>query len=235
MHHAVLDPGRSANGVIIETVVEGIAEIEAQLAQQRVKAQQAQYLPCMTGANIGNLSLTKTGSEDTVQRGNVRLPRCRAPVQIVIHIEGRSAKRRADPKEVSRGVQLVAFNIALQRGALFTRFVHPLASGSHAAKAGIHQPTREAQRIALNSKITVDTAIFLSPQPALRTAQLEIGPVAEIHARRSTAAERRRTCRLCFRRRKGRVVIEITDSRLPWRVIAHRQRTVNFTPLRLDL
>ena len=161
----------------------------------------------MTGANIGNLSLTKTGSEDTVQRGNVRLPRCRAPVQIVIHIEGRSAKR----------------------------FVHPLASGGHAAKAGIHQPTREAQRIALNSKITVDTAIFLSPQPALRAAQLEIGPVAEIHARRSTAAERRRTCRLCFRRRKGRVVIEITDSRLPWRVIAHRQRTVNFTPLRLDL
>src|SRR5690606_33043206 len=128
--------------------------------------------------------------------------RC-APVQSVIHIEGRSAKRRANAEEVSCGVQLVAFNIAFQPGALFTRFVHPFASGSHAAKAGIHQPTREPQRIALNSKITVDTAILVPPRPAFRTAQLEIGPAAEIHARPPTATDRRSACRLCFIRRKG--------------------------------
>ncbi len=175
MQNAVFDPRRTANGIVVETFAEGVAEIEAQLAQQRIKTQQAQDLPGAPRAHVGNLTLTEVGFQDAVKRSFIGCPRRSAPVQIVIHIEGRSAKRRANAEEVSRGVQLIAFNIAFQRGALFTRFVHPFARGSHAAKAGIHQPTREAQRISLNGKITVDTAIFLSPQPALRAAQLRSG------------------------------------------------------------
>src|SRR5690606_3977678 len=101
--NAVFDPRRAANGIVVETFAEGVAKVEAQLAQQRVKTQQTQDLPGAPRAHIGNLTLTEVGFQDAVKRSFIGCPwRC-APVQIVIHIEGRSAKRRANAEEVSCG------------------------------------------------------------------------------------------------------------------------------------
>src|SRR5690606_13768048 len=98
-------------------------------------------------------------------------------------------------------------------------------------KAGIHQPTREAQRVALNRVVTVNAAIFLSPQPALSTAQLQIRPAAEVHA--GSVTQRRCRSRLIFPARRCRVVVEIADCRLPRGVIAHGQGGVDLPALSL--
>ncbi|MNC68810.1 hypothetical protein D3C75_1194480 [compost metagenome] len=64
-------------------------------------------------------------------------------MQVVIDIKRRIAHRGVDAEIVKQRVQLVAFNLPFQRGALFTGTVHPLAVGGQASKAGIHQSARQ--------------------------------------------------------------------------------------------
>ncbi|MNN73760.1 hypothetical protein D3C81_1899040 [compost metagenome] len=126
----------------------------------------------MASADVGDFAFAQIGFEDAVQRSFVRFPRLGAPVQIVINIEGRAAQRCADAKEIRRRIQLVALDSTFQGGALFARAIHPLSVRRQTPKAGINQAACKAQGVALHGKITVDAAIFLAPQPALRAAQL---------------------------------------------------------------
>ena len=80
MQNAVFNPCRAANRIEVEPFAERIAKVEAQLAQQRINAQQAQKLAGVSGADIGKLSLPETAFKNAVKRSNVRLPRRRAPL-----------------------------------------------------------------------------------------------------------------------------------------------------------
>ena len=87
MQNAVLDPRRTADGIVVKPFAEGIAEIEAQLAQQRIKTQQAQDLPGAPRAHVGDFTFAEAGFQNAVQRGLIRLPRGVAPVKIVIDVK----------------------------------------------------------------------------------------------------------------------------------------------------
>lgn len=80
--------------------------------------------------------------------------------------------RRRDTEEVDEVVRFIAMKLAFQRGTYAARRIYPDAIGSESAKAGIHRAITEGERIALDIEVTVDSSIFLPPQPALFTAQL---------------------------------------------------------------
>ena len=126
----------------------------------------------MTGAQVSKLAFAEAAFEDPVQRSDIRLPWRRAPVQIVIDIKRRPFHRRRDTEEIDEVVRFIAVKLAFQRGTYAARRIYPDAIGSESAKAGIHQAITEGERIALDIEVTVDSSIFLPPQPALFTAQL---------------------------------------------------------------
>jgi hypothetical protein len=174
MQNAVFNPRRTANGIKVEPFAEGIAKVEAQLAQQRINAQQTQKLAGMTGAEVGKFAFAKTAFEDPVKRGNVGLPRRRTPVQIIIDIKRRTFTGVETPKKFTKSSVLLPCSYLSARS--HRRRVHPYAIGRQTAKTGIDQSVRQRQGIAANIKIAVDTAIFLPPQPAL--AQRAEGPAS---------------------------------------------------------
>ena len=232
MQNAVFNPRRTANGIKVEPFAERIAKVEAQLAQQRVNAQQTQKLAGMTGAEVGKFAFSKTAFEDPIKRGNVGLPRRRTPVQVIIDIKRRTFYRRGDAEEVHEIVGFITVQLTFQRGSYARRRAHPYAIGRQTAKTGIDQSVRQRQGIAANIKIPFDTAIFLPPQPALGAAKLKVRPAVEINVgigQRGAAF----FCPATFRRRW--VVVEIANGRQPRGVLPHRQGCVDFTPLGFNL
>jgi len=114
VQHPIFDPRGTANRVEVEPFAEGIVEVEAQLTQQGVEAEQTQQLARMAGAQIGYFTFAQPGLKDAVQRGFVRLPRLVTPVQIVVEIKRRPANRSSDTEIIRCRIQLVAFELPFQ-------------------------------------------------------------------------------------------------------------------------
>ncbi len=71
MQYTILNPGRTVNRVEVKSFAKGIAEVEAQFAQQGIDAQQTQQLACVSGTQVGKLTLAEVAFNDPIERRDI--------------------------------------------------------------------------------------------------------------------------------------------------------------------
>lgn len=109
MHYAIFQRCGTADRIKVKTFAEGVAEIELQLAQQRVKTHQAQQLPSAITVDAINLALAYLDLQCTAEGIHLWLPPgLPMPVQIKIHIIWPAFQRRRNVRGGGSFVELAA-------------------------------------------------------------------------------------------------------------------------------